>query len=186
MKPFWLFSFAPCSKIARGGFTTPCLSLRRYYSSSTLNMSAASKVMVVDPFCFRQFSEHEASQTYGGTIFEQTVTEFEDIVNSRYISDSQLQDGYAPFCKHLFLKNDFTQAKVNVLPLTEENEVFVRTEYQARNDKELPILQRFIPLEKIGGEEKLPGMYGVLSMRRAKGPVHGVFERSRIKGILSL
>lgn len=113
--------------------------------------------MVVDPFCFRQFSEDDASQSYGGTVFIQSVAEFEDIVNSRF-DEANLKDGYAPFCKHIFLENDFTDAKVNVLQLTKENEGLVRTEYQARNEKELPILQRFIPLDSIGGEDKLPGM----------------------------
>lgn len=111
--------------------------------------------MVVDPFCFRQFSEHEASKTYSGTVFSQSVAEFEDIVNARF-DQSNLKDGYAPFCKHIFLVNDFTNAKVNVLPLTKENEHLVRTEYAARNEKEVPILQRFIPLDLVGGTEKLP------------------------------
>jgi len=111
--------------------------------------------MVVDPFCFRQFAEHDASKSYGGTVFSLPVAEFEDIVNSRF-EEANLKDGYAPFCKHIFLVNDFTDAKVNVLPLTKENEHLVRTEYAARSDKELPILQRFVPLDLIGGAEKLP------------------------------
>jgi len=109
--------------------------------------------LVVDPFCFRQFKEKDASKNYGGTVFSQTVAEFEDIVNGRYSPD-KLQDGYAPFCKHLFVVNDFTDAQVNVLPL-KGNEHLVRTEYAARNDKEVPVLQRFIPLDAIG-TEKLP------------------------------
>lgn len=153
MRPFWVFSFAPCTKLQQRG-TPPCLALqKRSYSTS---MPAASKAMVVDPFCFRQFSEHDASQSYGGTVFVQSVAEFEEIVNARFVDDSHLKDGYAPFCKHLFLENDFTKAKVNVLPLTQENEGLVRTEYHARNEKELPILQRFIPLDLMGGEGNLP------------------------------
>ena len=93
-------------------------------------------------------------------MFLQSVAEFEEIVNARFVDESHLKDGYAPFCKHLFLENDFTEAKVNVLPLTKENEGLVRTEYHARNEKELPILQRFIPLELVGGEESLPGTCG--------------------------
>jgi hypothetical protein len=53
------------------------------------------------------------------------------------------------------VKNDFTQAKVNVLPI-KDNEHLVRTEYAARSDKELPILQRFLPLEALGGNDNLP------------------------------
>lgn len=113
--------------------------------------------MVVDPFCFRQFAEHEASKSYGGTVFSQSIEEFEAIVNARF-SDGKhsLKDGYAPFCKHLFVANDFTDARVNVLPLTEETIPLVRTSYEARNDKELPVLQRSVPIDLIGGPDKLP------------------------------
>lgn len=93
-------------------------------------------------------------------MFTLSVAEFEDIVNAEF-KESNLKDGYAPFCKHIFLENTFTAAKVNVLPLTKDNEGLVRTAYQARNEKEVPVLQRSIPLELIGGEEKLPGMQAV-------------------------
>jgi hypothetical protein len=119
-------------------------------------MKTTTKNLVVDPFCFRQFQEHPQSQKYGGTVFSQSVESFEEVVNARFNAED-LQDGYAPFCKHLFLVNDFTgaDARVNVLPV-KGNEHLVRTEYAARNDKELPVLQRFIPLEAMGGFEKLP------------------------------
>ena len=66
-----------------------------------------------------------------------SISEFEDIVNERYKDESQLVDGYAPFCKHIFLQNDFTDAKTCVLPITKENESLLRTKYEARNDKEV-------------------------------------------------
>lgn len=64
------------------------------------------------------------------------MKEFTDIVNQRY-DESKLKDGYAPFCKHLFVTNDFTDAKVNVLPISADNEGLLRTRYEARNDKEV-------------------------------------------------
>ena len=114
------------------------------------------KNLVVDRFCFRQFQEYPQSKSYGGTVYSQSIEAFEEIVNSRFKAED-LRDGYAPFCKHLFLVNDFTgdDARVNVLPV-EGNEHLIRTEYVARNDKEVPILQRFIPLEAAGGMDKLP------------------------------
>ena len=122
-------------------------------SSST---SSSEKNLVVDPFCFRQFAETDASKSYGGTVFDLSISEFEDIVNNRY-EESNLKDGYAPFCKHIFLVNDFTDARVNVLPLNEKTIPLVRTSYEARNDKELPVLQRFIPIDLIeGGPTQLP------------------------------
>merc|ERR1719491_1940956 len=114
---------------------------------------AVTKNLVVDPFCFRQFEQHK---TYGGTIFSKSIQEFEEIVNERY-KPEELKDGYASFCKHLFLINDFTgdDGRVNVLPV-KDNEHLIRTEYAARNDKEVPVLQRHIPLDAVGGIEKLP------------------------------
>lgn len=119
--------------------------------------AAETKSLVVDPFCFRQFREHdEQSKQYGGTVFSISIDEFETIVNDRY-DENDLKDGYAPFCKHLFLTNDFTgdDGRVNVLPV-KGNEDLIRTSYTARNDKELPVLGRYIPIDAIGGVEKLP------------------------------
>ena len=163
MKAVWFFAFpTTTTSILRSSFSILRASTSSSRSCSTLSMS--SKNFVVDEFCFRQFSEHEeASKSYGGTVFTQhTVKQFEDIVNEKFHEGGgddllSLKDGYAPFCKHLFLPNDFTDAKVNVLPITKDNEHLVRTRYEARNDKELPVLQRFIPLELIdGGTDSLP------------------------------
>jgi hypothetical protein len=116
---------------------------------------SSNKNLVVDPFCFRQFQESEASISYGGTVFSMSIQEFEKIANERY-KEEDLQDGYARFCKHVFLQNDFApDARVNVLPY-QGHESLVRTEYAARNDMELPVLQRFIPIDAIGGPDKLP------------------------------
>jgi len=83
-----------------------------------------------------------------------SIAEFEDIVNTRYDA-SKLQPGYAPFCKHLFIENDFTTAKVNVIKITKDNEHLLRTSYDARNEKELPVLSRFFPKEAME-ESQLP------------------------------
>jgi len=106
------------------------------------------QALVVDPFCYRQFAEKESSKTYGGTVFSISVDEFTEIVNQRYDA-KELKDGYAPFCKHFFIPNDFTDARVNVLIITPDNEPLLRTSYQARNEKELPVLTRFFPKEHI-------------------------------------
>lgn len=123
-------------------------------------MASSSKSIVVDPFCYRQFSESDKNKGYGGTTFSQSITEFEDIVSKRFANaselDSLLKPGYAPFCKHLFIANDFSDVRVNVLPLTEDTIPLVRSSYEARSEKELPVLQRSIPLDLLGGPDKLP------------------------------
>jgi Protein of unknown function (DUF3228) len=100
--------------------------------------------IVVDPFCFRQFREKDTSKGFTGTVFDVSIEAFERIVNERF-TESSLKDGYAPFCKHLFVANDFTDATVNVLPITAENKGLLRTNYEARNERELPVLVRFFP-----------------------------------------
>jgi Protein of unknown function (DUF3228) len=121
--------------------------------SSTASASLVSdpppKSLVVDPFCYRQFSESDASASYKGTVFDVPIREIEAAVNAQY-SENALRDGYAPFCKHLFVEN-FTNAQVNVLPITSPNESLLRTKYEARNEKELPVLTRFFPKELVGG-----------------------------------
>lgn len=130
--------------------------LRAVYimNSSPPTIPNSEKQVVVDPFCFRQFRESTASTDYSGTVFDISIEEFETIVNRQY-NPSQLHDGYAPFCKHIFLSNDFApNVRLNVLPITPENEHLLRTRYHARNEKELPVLERFFP--KASVDDALP------------------------------
>jgi len=127
-------------------------------ASSSSSQQHGERQLVVDPFCYRQFREHEeASRNYLGTVFHDvSVDEFERIVNEQYVGDeSKLQPGYADFCKHLFIENDFTDAKTNVLPITADNEHLLRTRYEARNERELPVLTRYFPKELVA-ENGLP------------------------------
>jgi len=115
-------------------------------SKLSTDEGTGSKSLVVDPFCFRQFAETEENKGYAGTVFNISIKKFEEVVNARFDS-SYLKDGYAPFCKHLFIVNDFTDARGNVLPITKENEHCLRTKYEARNEKELPVLTRHFDRE---------------------------------------
>jgi len=94
------------------------------------------KIVVIDPFCFRQFSEHEASKNHGGTVFSLSIQDFEDMINDHF-DESKLKNGYAPFCKHLFIPNTCDEALINVLPITLENEHLIRTKYDARTESEV-------------------------------------------------
>jgi len=113
-----------------------------------MSLNSILPPMVVDPFCYRQFAEFEQSKGNSETVFNISMEEFTNIVNARF-SEDKLRDGYAPFCKHLFVVNDFTEAQVNVLEITPENEALLRTRYEARNDKELPVLGRYFPKELV-------------------------------------
>lgn len=152
----WLMLITLTALRSHASFHRPCLLSTQLNKCSSRSQSlqrlsmSSSKALVVDPFCFRQFAEHSQSKDYSGTVFSMSIQDFEATVNERY-SEELLKPGYAPFCKHLFVKNDFTDARVNVLPIKGREEL-LRTRYEARNDKELPVLARHFPKELVGDD----------------------------------
>lgn len=51
-------------------------------------------------------------------------------------------DGYAPFCKHIFVPN-FVGAKLGALPIKDTNRHLLRCGYSRRRPEELPVLTRW-------------------------------------------
>ena len=66
----------------------------------------------------------------------------EELVALCNASESPLVDGYAPFCKHLFLKNP-TQTRAGFAPITEETRPRLRSGYVARREGERAVLERW-------------------------------------------
>jgi hypothetical protein len=60
----------------------------------------------IDPFCHKQFKPCSK----GKISIDFEMGEFEKKVNELYKAED-LRDGYAPFCKHIFIEN-FTEALV--------------------------------------------------------------------------
>lgn len=74
------------------------------------------------------------------TIQDITADEFE-----RYLNDQaplKVLDGYAPFCK-LHVHRNWTSTRCLTLPITESNRHLLRSDYEARNRVELPVLVRW-------------------------------------------
>ena len=125
------------------GFTqhaarSACLLPRLLLSMSSTTSGGPS--LVLDPFAHRQFNDPERSDyiPMGGD-------EFASRVNAAFESGAApLVDGYAPFCKHVFVEN-FAGATGAVVKITPENESLLRSEYDARREDELPILLRYFP-----------------------------------------
>jgi hypothetical protein len=72
--------------------------------------------------------------------------------------------GYAPFCRHLFVKN-FTDAKMGVANITDHNAHLLRSAYCARREGELPVLTRWFlqeDLTKLGYRKDTQWLYIVL------------------------
>jgi len=131
-------------------------------SAAAVTMASSSPpevTLALDDFCVRQFDDPE----YAGTRLDWDKVDFEARVNGEYEArltaaegdaGAVLKDGYAPFCKHLFMKNFIPSATLTTLPITPDNEHLLRTKYAARTEKELPVLTRFFPLATVeaGGQ----------------------------------
>ncbi|KAH7464674.1 hypothetical protein PRIC1_005711 [Phytophthora ramorum] len=101
--------------------------------------------LVLDGFAKRQFDD----KTYSGTQLDFDKQEFVKKVNEIYEANGkQLVDGYAPFCKHLFIKN-FTGARLNMVPITQANAHMLMSDYEARTEYELPVLGRWFPSHSV-------------------------------------
>lgn len=109
------------------------------------------KDISLDKFAHRQFD----SPSYAGTKIPIGKDEFMKHVAIYYnerkaISDEfkdrpVLIDGYAPFCKHIFMPNFDDRIVDAAIRITDENESLLRTKYEARKEGELPVLSRFFP-----------------------------------------
>eukprot|EP00009_Paramoeba_aestuarina_P008272 CAMPEP_0201506938 /NCGR_PEP_ID=MMETSP0161_2-20130828/764_1 /ASSEMBLY_ACC=CAM_ASM_000251 /TAXON_ID=180227 /ORGANISM="Neoparamoeba aestuarina, Strain SoJaBio B1-5/56/2" /LENGTH=203 /DNA_ID=CAMNT_0047901183 /DNA_START=1 /DNA_END=609 /DNA_ORIENTATION=+ len=109
---------------------------------------ASGKTFDLIPFAYRQFDDPQ----YGGAKITMSKEEFTEKLNKYYDEHSpSLKEGYAPFCKHLFVPN-FTEAKISSLKLTDENRVHLVSGYHARTEKELPVLERWFPKESLPEE----------------------------------
>eukprot|EP00284_Hemiselmis_tepida_P000058 CAMPEP_0174944514 /NCGR_PEP_ID=MMETSP1355-20121228/79345_1 /TAXON_ID=464990 /ORGANISM="Hemiselmis tepida, Strain CCMP443" /LENGTH=203 /DNA_ID=CAMNT_0016191827 /DNA_START=16 /DNA_END=627 /DNA_ORIENTATION=+ len=115
-----------------------------------MSMSAGGdKMIALDDFARRQWSSD-----YKGLVIQMSEEEVERRVNEMCGGDeSKLKEGYAPFCKHLFVPNFLPGARVEAVPITPDNEHLLRSEYQARKEGELAVLQRWFPIGSVEAPE---------------------------------
>ncbi|GJQ11897.1 hypothetical protein GpartN1_g3688.t1 [Galdieria partita] len=107
-------------------------------------MSNFTKI-ALEPFAYRHFQPD-----FAGTKIPIAKQEFVSKINDYYetCENAAEANGYAWFCKHLFVPN-FVGATVGVVPITESNEHLLKTAYEARTPQELPVLTRFFPANKV-------------------------------------
>lgn len=106
--------------------------------------------IVLDPFCFKQFDP-----AAGSLYINFDKQQFAERVNEFYLDAKDkggLKDGYAPFCKHLFIEN-FTDAISGFIEINKDNEKFMKSGYESRRENELAVLNRW--LDKQALEEQL-------------------------------
>lgn len=101
----------------------------------------------MDPFGIRQFN----NPSYLGTQVNYDVAAFEAKVIELYRSGAYpLVDGYAPFCKHLFIPN-FAAVECGYCEITPANRLLIESGYEARKPEELPVLVQYIDRKRLGG-----------------------------------
>lgn len=66
----------------------------------------------------------------------------EQLVNLCNKADTPLVDGYAPFCKHLFLENP-SDTRAAFAPITDATRPFLKSGYVARREGERAVLERW-------------------------------------------
>jgi hypothetical protein len=115
-------------------------------ASTTLMASALKPALVVDPFCLRQFDKTSGKAPF----LDLDVAAFEARVNALYEAKGAeaLVAGYAPFCKHVFVEN-FVGARGAVAAITPADAHLLESGYAARTEKELPVLSRWFPKDKV-------------------------------------
>jgi hypothetical protein len=124
-------------------------------------MKKRSQQLAMDAFVLRQFDASKTSNVinFGVKAFEQKVLE-------HYTGPSMLVDGYAPFCKHVFMPNFVPDLFPTSLPITEQNHALLETKYDARTDKELAVLVRYFPKQAVQQELKQAAFLDVILYSR--------------------
>ena len=78
-------------------------------------MKSVRKI-ILEPFCYKQFDV-----SAGSLFIDFDREQFTDLCDQFYKNHPEaLKDGYAPFCKHLFIPN-FTPAVTGCLEITDQN-----------------------------------------------------------------
>ncbi|KAH0794444.1 flagellar associated protein [Histomonas meleagridis] len=108
-------------------------------------------MIALDRFALRHFDDPLYT---GAKITNVSKEEFMNRVNS-YIAEKGGFDkcsvgGYAPFCRHVFIPN-FTDARVDVVEITEEILPLIKSGYRSRRPTELAVLCRWIDANDVPG-----------------------------------
>ena len=106
------------------------------------------KSLILDQFAFRSFDKTRTSN-----YINMDKQEFLNKVNDLYKSESQLVDGYAPFCKHLFVENFVKGLKSCHIEIKKDTEKLIISKYDSRQKNELPVLIRYIDLNSVDKEK---------------------------------
>jgi len=121
----------------------------------------AGDVFFLDGFALRQWDD----PNYSGTRIAFDKAEFVRRVHEHHAQGAALHDGYAPFCKHVFVPN-FVGAKLGSLEITDANRNLVRSGYKKRRPEELAVLSRWFDKDDVAGQVPEAKMLDVILYSR--------------------
>ncbi|PSC68259.1 flagellar associated [Micractinium conductrix] len=101
-----------------------------------------SQTFFLDNFALRQWHDLAFAGTRLAHVDKQ---QFMDKVQAAFDAGRPLADGYAPFCKHIFLPNEWSGIPVGALPITDGNRHLLQSGYTRRRPEELAVLTRWFP-----------------------------------------
>ena len=141
--------------MVRGGYALRSFFRQAYSLGTMATLSSECAPLELDSFALRQFMD----AGYAGTKIPISPEKFMDRVLKFYHERAEMQrefpdrpvliDGYAPFCKHIFMPNFWDDIRDGAMRITGDNKHLLRTKYEARNDKELPVLTRYFSREDV-------------------------------------
>jgi len=99
----------------------------------------------LDEFADRQWDD----PNFSGSRLTCDKAQFVDKVHAVHKTTGKLVDGYAPFCKHVFIPNEYDDVTVSALPITDANRHLLETAYARRRPEEFAVLTRFFPADKV-------------------------------------
>ncbi|XRA98697.1 flagellar associated protein [Pycnococcus provasolii] len=115
--------------------------------------SATPSNLVTSTFFLDAFAQRQWEPEYKGTVrITCEQSELVSRVDEAYTANSTLVDGYAPFCKHVFIKNFLPDVRVGALAITDENRHLLRSAYEKRRPEELAVLNRWFDVADVGIE----------------------------------
>lgn len=98
-----------------------------------------------------------------------SAADFERVLNTE--APLKILPGYAPFCV-LYVYRNWTETRCATVEITEANRHLLRSAYEARNDEELPVLNRwFENVEPPRAEYLLVILYDRAQMAKEGTPV---------------
>lgn len=113
--------------------------------------------IVLDQFALRQFKDPKSASS-SSAVSSSASLAYSPIELTKRVNDyhkqngHKLVDGYAPFCKHLFVPCFIDDLKCSYATLSADNLQHLKSDYIARSSAELPVLTRWLDKEHVQGD----------------------------------